>query len=63
MKFLAPLALLTTVSLASMPLLVNIMIYLVLVPILVFFFLKDRAVIGRWVRGFDLAVYIHGLAR
>ena len=41
-----------TFSLSSLPLLVNIMIYLVLVPILVFFFLKDRAVIGRWVRGY-----------
>ncbi len=30
----------------------NIMIYLVLVPILVFFFLKDRAMIGQWVRGY-----------
>ena len=41
-----------TFSLSSLPLLVNIMIYLVLVPILVFFFLKDRAMIGRWVRGY-----------
>ncbi|WP_166359906.1 AI-2E family transporter [Pseudomonas akapageensis] len=41
-----------TLSLSSLPLLVNIMIYLVLVPILVFFFLKDRAMIGRWVRGY-----------
>ena len=41
-----------TFSLSSLPLLVNIMIYLVLVPILVFFFLKDRALIGRWVRGY-----------
>ncbi|AOE64440.1 AI-2E family transporter [Pseudomonas corrugata] len=41
-----------TFSLSSLPLLVNIMIYLVLVPILVFFFLKDREVIGRWVRGY-----------
>jgi putative permease len=28
------------------------MIYLVLVPILVFFFLKDRELIGRWVSGY-----------
>ncbi len=35
-------------SLSSLPLLVNIMIYLVLVPILVFFFLKDREQIGHW---------------
>ncbi|MBW1246329.1 AI-2E family transporter [Pseudomonas tolaasii] len=41
-----------TFSLSSLPLLVNIMIYLVLVPILVFFFLKDRGMIGRWVRGY-----------
>ncbi|WP_339548040.1 AI-2E family transporter [Pseudomonas sp. RA_35y_Pfl2_P32] len=41
-----------TFSLSSLPLLINIMIYLVLVPILVFFFLKDRAMIGRWVRGY-----------
>ncbi|AEV61444.1 MULTISPECIES: AI-2E family transporter [Pseudomonas] len=41
-----------TFSLSSLPLLVNIMIYLVLVPILVFFFLKDREMIGRWVRGY-----------
>ena len=41
-----------TLSLSSLPLLVNIMIYLVLVPILVFFFLKDRAMIGRWVHGY-----------
>ncbi|MEJ6817111.1 MULTISPECIES: AI-2E family transporter [unclassified Pseudomonas] len=41
-----------TFSLSSLPLLVNIMIYLVLVPILVFFFLKDRSMIGEWVRGY-----------
>jgi putative permease len=41
-----------TFSLSSLPLLVNMMIYLVLVPILVFFFLKDRQMIGRWVRGY-----------
>lgn len=41
-----------TFSLSSLPLLVNIMIYLVLVPILVFFFLKDRAMIGEWVRSY-----------
>lgn len=41
-----------TFSLSSLPLLVNIMIYLVLVPILVFFFLKDREMIGQWVSGY-----------
>lgn len=41
-----------TFSLSSLPLVVNIMIYLVLVPILVFFFLKDRVLIGRWLSGY-----------
>ncbi|RML21008.1 putative permease [Pseudomonas syringae pv. pisi] len=41
-----------TFSISSLPLLVNLMIYLVLVPILVFFFLKDRHMIGRWARGY-----------
>ncbi|BAP43979.1 AI-2E family transporter [Pseudomonas sp. LJDD11] len=41
-----------TFSLSSLPLLVNLMIYLVLVPILVFFFLKDRHQMGRWARGY-----------
>lgn len=41
-----------TFSLSSLPLLVNAMIYLVLVPILVFFFLKDGALIGRWFRSY-----------
>ena len=36
-----------TFSLSSLPLLANLMIYLVLVPILVFFFLKDRRMIGQ----------------
>ncbi|HZX52041.1 MAG TPA: AI-2E family transporter [Pseudomonas sp.] len=39
-------------SLSSLPMLVSIMIYLVLVPILVFFFLKDRQLIGEWFRGY-----------
>ncbi|MGH8354955.1 MAG: AI-2E family transporter, partial [Pseudomonas sp.] len=39
-------------SLSSLPLLVNLLIYLVLVPILVFFFLKDRQLIGGWFRGY-----------
>ncbi len=41
-----------TFSLSSLPLLVNAMIYLVLVPILVFFFLKDGGLIARWFRGY-----------
>jgi putative permease len=39
-------------SLSSLPMLVSIMIYVVLVPILVFFFLKDRELIGVWFRGY-----------
>lgn len=39
-------------SLSSLPVLVSIMIYLVLVPILVFFFLKDRELMGAWFRGY-----------
>lgn len=39
-------------SLASLPVLAGTMIYLVLVPILVFFFLKDSQLIGTWFRGF-----------
>lgn len=38
-------------SLASVSILVTMMIYLVLVPILVFFFLKDRNQIVRWFTG------------
>ena len=41
-----------TSSLSSLPLLIGLMIYLVLVPILVFFFLKDRQQIGEWIRGY-----------
>jgi putative permease len=39
-------------SLSSLPMLISIVIYLVLVPILVFFFLKDRELIGNWFRGY-----------
>lgn len=39
-------------SLASLPILVGMMIYLVLVPILVFFFLKDRRQIAEWFGGY-----------
>ncbi|MCL7461593.1 AI-2E family transporter [Pseudomonas sp. NW5] len=39
-------------SLASVSILVTMMIYLVLVPILVFFFLKDRQQIVRWFIGY-----------
>ncbi|MDU5678972.1 MAG: AI-2E family transporter [Pseudomonas aeruginosa] len=37
-----------TSSLASLPVVVNVMIYLVLVPILVFFFLKDKKRFQTW---------------
>ena len=39
-------------SLSSLPMLVSVMIYLVLVPILVFFFLKDSQLIAAWFRGY-----------
>lgn len=39
-------------SLSSLPVLVSVMIYLVLVPILVFFFLKDSQLIAAWFRGY-----------
>jgi putative permease len=41
-----------SISLSSLPVLITIMIYLVLVPILVFFFLKDGSLIARWMAGF-----------
>ena len=41
-----------TFSLASIPLLLVALIYLILVPLLVFFFLKDRQVILHWLGGF-----------
>ena len=41
-----------SVSLAQLPIIVAILIYLVLVPILVFFFLKDRQDILDWFAGF-----------
>ncbi|WP_407296480.1 AI-2E family transporter [Stutzerimonas zhaodongensis] len=41
-----------TSSLSSLPLLLSLMIYLILVPILVFFFLKDRQQISDWLVGY-----------
>ena len=41
-----------TFSLASIPLLVLVLIYAILVPLLVFFFLKDRVAILGWFGGF-----------
>lgn len=38
-------------SLASLPMLMNLLIYLVLVPILVFFFLMDSQKITQWISG------------
>ncbi|WP_028238531.1 AI-2E family transporter [Stutzerimonas azotifigens] len=43
---------LLTSSLSNLPLLLGLMIYLVLVPILVFFFLKDREQIAAWIGGY-----------
>lgn len=43
---------LLTFSVANIPMLIGLLIYLVLVPILVFFFLKDSAVIIEWGAGF-----------
>lgn len=39
-------------SLSCLSMLVSVMIYLVLVPILVFFFLEDREQIGQWFRSY-----------
>ena len=39
---------LVSFSLSKLPTLVGVLIYLVLVPILVFFFLKDRALLVEW---------------
>ena len=44
--------LLVTFSISSIPNLVGLLIYLVLVPILVFFFLKDRIVLLAWISSF-----------
>ncbi|AFU98369.1 AI-2E family transporter [Simiduia agarivorans] len=43
---------LLSVSVASVPLLITALIYFVLVPILVFFFLKDQKLILNWMSGF-----------
>ena len=43
---------LLTVSLASLPVLIAVLVYLVLVPILVFFFLKDSNQILAWLSSF-----------
>lgn len=41
-----------TVSLASIPGLITLLVYLILVPLLVFFFMKDRALIISWFSSF-----------
>jgi len=43
---------LVTVSIANVPMLMSVLVYLVLVPILVFFFLKDSAAIQKWLSSF-----------
>lgn len=39
-------------SLASIPTIISVLIYLVLVPMMIFFFLKDKAVIMQWMSRF-----------
>ena len=41
-----------TVSLASIPSLITLLVYLILVPLLVFFFMKDKALILTWFSSF-----------
>ncbi len=41
-----------SLSLASIPGLLNVLLFLVLVPVLVFFFLKDKSKLTGWVQGF-----------
>jgi putative permease len=41
-----------SISLSSIPGMITVLVYLVLVPLLVFFFLKDKGLIIRWFTGF-----------
>ncbi len=41
-----------SLSLSSIPGIITVLVYLILVPLLVFFFLKDKALIIHWVTGF-----------
>lgn len=41
-----------TLSLASIPVMVTVLVYLILGPVLVFFFLKDKVVITSWLMAF-----------
>src|SRR5690606_10709611 len=43
---------LVSFSVSSLPVLMAVLVYFVLVPILVFFFLKDSDLIMRWITGF-----------
>ena len=43
---------LLTFSLASIPAIIAVLVYLVLVPLMIFFFLKDKAMILDWMRRF-----------
>ncbi len=43
---------LVTSSLATIPSILTVLVYMILIPILVFFFLKDRQVIMDWLAGF-----------
>jgi putative permease len=45
-------SILVTASLASLPTLITLIVYLFLVPLMVFFFLKDDAVISSWFANF-----------
>ena len=39
-------------SLASMPAVITILVYLILVPLMIFFFLKDKKIVMEWVTNF-----------
>jgi len=41
-----------SLSLSSIPGVITVLVYLILVPLLVFFFLKDKQLIIRWITGF-----------
>lgn len=41
-----------SLSISSIPGVITVLVYLILVPLLVFFFLKDKALIVHWVTGF-----------
>ncbi len=41
-----------SVSLASIPTIISILVYVILVPVMIFFFLKDKEIIISWLTGF-----------